>query len=209
MSSIWGDIAAARKEIRMPTFDSVGAAGKNGSRKYPYASLKSVLESIIPPLLERGVMCTQYSMFKDGMWLLVTKACKGDDSVILDERPLSNEGTEQQRGSEETYLKRYALCSIFCIAGSDDDDGAEASGRDAMKHDAPAKKAGAAIDPLESAKRRLVAAENEFAELHGKEFKDIHAGTLKRPEWNGNNADLINAIAMEFEEANKEERSRR
>lgn len=62
---------------------------------------------------------------------------------------------------------------------------------------------------LEAARGRLVASEKEYAAIHGLDFKAVHARTLERPEWDGGNIDLIEAIAMEFEEANDADRSGR
>lgn len=65
----------------------------------------------------------------------------------------------------------------------------------------------APINYLDVARGRMVAAEKQYAAIHGLDFDSVHKGTLKRPDWDGNNADLINAIAMEFEEENKADRS--
>lgn len=112
----------ARKTMVNPPLNGVGHAGKNGSRTYKYALLSDVLACIMPPLLENGVLLTQ--RISDGV--LETVAYCGDESLLLDSRKVNLNGTSQEQGSAETYAKRYALCTVFCLCGIEDDDGAAA-----------------------------------------------------------------------------------
>lgn len=123
MSSLSEALLEARKNMGMPPLNGVGHAGRNGAREYRYALLQDVLKCVVPPLLDQGVLLTQG--FSDGR--LVTSVTKGDETIRLDVRDVNMSGTSQEQGSAETYAKRYALCSAFCIAGMDDDDGQAAS----------------------------------------------------------------------------------
>ena len=119
--SIWTALAEAQKAMEQPVMDSEGRAGKNGARVYKYASLASVRKSVFPPCNERGIFITQHF---DGGNVLITEAHMGEQSVILDHRIVALSGNSQADGSAETYAKRYALCSVFGLAGIEDDDGA-------------------------------------------------------------------------------------
>lgn len=123
--SIWTRLAEAQAEMDQPVMDGVGHAGKNGSRSYPYATLGSVRRSVFPPLNKRGMFLTQHF---DGDNILVTEVCMGSETVVLDRRMVPLTGRPQEDGSAETYAKRYALCSVFGLAGVEDDDGASTSG---------------------------------------------------------------------------------
>ena len=112
----------ARKVMVNPPLNGVGHAGKNGAREYKYALLSDVLSCVMPPLLDNGVLLTQ--CIEDGV--LKTVAYCGDESMVLDSRKVNMSGTSQEQGSAETYAKRYALCTVFCLSGIEDDDGAAA-----------------------------------------------------------------------------------
>lgn len=127
-SCIWTALAEAQKAMEQPALDGTGRAGKNGCRTYKYATLASVRKAVMPPCNERGVFLTQHF---DGGNALVTEAHMGAESAVLDRRAVGLTGRPQEDGSAETYAKRYALCSVFCLAGIEDDDGkaaTEASG---------------------------------------------------------------------------------
>ena len=109
-------IFEARKEIKNPPMNGQAQYGK-------YAVLGDVLAAILPPLQAQGVMLSQRIMGDT----LETVAVKGEETLILDKRPIKLDGNSQQQGSAETYARRYALCTIFCLVGQDDDDGAAAS----------------------------------------------------------------------------------
>lgn len=119
-SFIWGALAKAQKDMDQPTLDSVGHTGKGGVRTYKYASLASVRKSVFPPCNEQGIFITQHF---DGDNVLITEAHMGDECVILDKRKVTLVGKAQEDGSNETYAKRYALCSVFGLAAVEDDDG--------------------------------------------------------------------------------------
>ena len=122
--NIWTELAEAQKAMEQPVLDSTGHAGKNGAREYKYASLAAVRKCVFPPCNERGIFITQHF---DGDNVLVTEARLGEQSAVLDRRVVALSGIPQSDGSAETYAKRYALCSVFGLAGIEDDDGASSS----------------------------------------------------------------------------------
>lgn len=109
----------ARKVMDNPKLDSEGQVGK---RRYKYSSLMSVLDVVMKPLVDRGIFLTQHIARSEDGWALVTEAWKGSDRAVLDERPIDMDCSPQDQGSRETYAKRYALCSAFCLVGQEDDD---------------------------------------------------------------------------------------
>lgn len=121
---IWTALAEAQKAMEQPALDGTGRAGKNGCREYKYATLASVRKAVMPPCNERGIFLTQHF---DGGNVLVTEARMGAESAVLDRRAVALTGRPQEDGSAETYAKRYALCSAFCLAGMEDDDGKAAT----------------------------------------------------------------------------------
>lgn len=123
-SCIWTALADAQKVMEQPVLDSIGHTGKGGTRTYKYASLASVRKSVFPPCNERGIFITQHF---DGDNVLLTEAHMGDEFVVLDKRLVALVGRPQEDGSAETYAKRYALCSVFGLAGVEDDDGGAVS----------------------------------------------------------------------------------
>lgn len=196
--TIYDELASARAEMSHPKMDSTGRAGKNGSRMYPYASLKSVLDSVIPPLAKRGVFLTQ----RIEAGCLRTEARKGDEFALLDSRPVDLSGSPQEQGSAETYAKRYALCSVFCIAGEEDDDGKAASQR--KQPQKPVREPGKAApakqgeDDVVAAKQALWASCKAYAERHGADARAVSDGCLKRPDFDGT-AEWYMQVAAELD----------
>lgn len=157
--------------------------GQVGSRKYNYATLDDVLECVLPCIRAEKMFLTQGI---DGD-RLVTKIYKGDEELVLDSRRVDLSGNSQQQGSAETYAKRYALCSIFCLVGQDDDDGAAAS----QPKD----------DRLKAAKGRLWDAIKRYAKERGLEPEDVLEGVQKRPEY-AETVEFFDAVTYELETAN-------
>jgi len=159
--SIFSALATARGKMEQPKLDSTGRTGKNGAREYKYASLSAVLESIVEPLSEVGVFVSQGLDTDD---VLTTEAHLGELSTVLDRRRVCRAGSSQEQGSAETYAKRYALCTVFGLAGMDDDDGAGAQSQPAQKTDShPATKQPEApkADPFDAYRVALTKAKKE------------------------------------------------
>lgn len=185
MSSLAEALLEARKNMQMPPLNGVGHAGKGGSRTYKYATLQDVLKCVVPPLIEQGVLLSQG--FLDGQ--LVTTVSKGEETMTLDSRRVNMSGTSQEQGSAETYAKRYALCSVFCIAGAEDDDGQAAS---SMTQ--PYANGG----DIKAAKTRMWHAIQKWAELHGRTPEDVLDGVKKRPGWS-ETVEFFDAVTLDFE----------
>ena len=113
---------SARKAIKNPAFD---AENTMHSKIHKYASLKSVIESVIGLAAEEGIAVMQDLQEAEGGVRCVTHLLheSGEEKVF---GPLffpSNAGTAHGYASASTYARRYHLLSIFCVVGDEDDDG--------------------------------------------------------------------------------------
>lgn len=87
-----------------------------------YADLSDVLAAVIPALNAQGIAVTQ--PIEDGE--LVTRLTLGSEH-IESRIPLNLDVKPQELGSQLTYLRRYSLSALVCVASEDDDDGNAAS----------------------------------------------------------------------------------
>ena len=187
MSSIVDSLVIIQQAIANPPKSGLGQVG---SRQYKYATLDDVLSAILPGIRAEKMFLSQ-GMDGDK---LITRVYKGEEAMTLDVRQVDLSGTSQQQGSAETYAKRYALCSAFCLVGVDDDDGAEAT-RGQQSAPKPKK-----VDKdLQAAKDRLNAALAVYAHEHGGDLEALKRGIAKREDFS-DTAEFYNFVAQEFEE---------
>jgi len=175
-------LAAAQAKMSNPIKSSV-----NPQYRSRYADLASVRDAVVPALASEGIGIVQeeLSEARDGsVWCGVrTHLVHGDICVTYG--PLwcpvvpvvSRDGKEQAithaMGSVLTYLRRYALASIACVAADDDDDG---NGAGSARQ--PAKRQPPRPDPLAQARAELMRA-TEAAGLAG----DAKAEDRERVCW--------------------------
>jgi len=104
--------------------EEVSYQTKGGLKKYKYAPLPNVLESIhksletnelaiaqIPKSEEDNLVIETILFHSSGEWI-------SGDMVVC-----SNNLPPQEKGSALTYIRRYALSSILGVAADEDDDG--------------------------------------------------------------------------------------
>lgn len=118
MSDVKAMFAAALADMENPTKDS-----ENPHFKSRYASLGAVLNTVKPCLAKHGLTLAQ-RVERDtcAEWVLTTYVIGNDGEAFqVDTRPFSFQGTPQQNGSEETYLRRYALMCCMGLSAEDDD----------------------------------------------------------------------------------------
>ena len=116
-----------RLEIQNPTKSASG-------HRYKYADINSVLDSIISPCLNNGILVQQHIHTNtDQDYALTTTLFHPESNQyitsvmkITPEMNTTGKSTPiQEFGGSITYLKRYALMAIFCLSGEEDDnDGA-------------------------------------------------------------------------------------
>lgn len=109
--------AAAKAEMPAPKKDTAGY-------NYKYATLGQVREIVTKALSAHGLMEMQWQ--DSGSLFTQIVDIETGEAVVTDIRPLLQQGTDQQRGSSETYQRRYALLTV-CGLAPEDDDGAAAS----------------------------------------------------------------------------------
>lgn len=104
------------KTAKVPT-----KSGKEYS--YQYESLDQVLDIVDPALHKHGLCQTQRQAWNDSCNSFTLQTIVFDDSEerIMDVRPLPSQPDAQKAGSYETYMRRYALKTVFGLAGEDDD----------------------------------------------------------------------------------------
>ena len=106
-------------DMENPTKDAVNPNFKSG-----YATLGAVMQTVKPCLQKHGLMLQQRVDYADviGVWSLFTNVIDANgEKLEVDCRPFSFSGTPQQNGSEETYLRRYALMCCMGLSAEDDD----------------------------------------------------------------------------------------
>ena len=117
MSDAFKRFALAKASMPAPKKDTAGY-------NYKYATLGQVRGIVCPALHEHGLTDVQY--MKNGMLFTEIADEETGDVVLTDVRPTLQHGTDQQRGSSETYQRRYALLTV-CGLAPEDDDGAAAN----------------------------------------------------------------------------------
>lgn len=192
----WQRFAAAKDAMPSPIKDTKGYG-------YQYATLAQVRSIVVPALHEQGLDVIQnasgewHETHRDGAkfssevrYVLRTNIVdlETGEAFVSDARELLRDGTDQQRGSSETYQRRYALLTV-CGLAPEDDDGASASNRPKSQDEA-----------LIKAKSRLWAAVQAYADKTDGDAKKLAEGTKARKDYE-ETADWYNLVAEEFETA--------
>lgn len=177
-ASVWQRFAAAKAAMPAPIKDTKGYG-------YQYATLSQVRSIVLPPLIANELDAIQYQA--DGtLFTLIIDTTTGEP-LLKDTRSLG-EGNDQQRGSSETYQRRYALLTV-CGLAPEDDDGAAAK-------DAPQE----ATDPLMDAKQRLWTAIKAYAKQYGGDAKSISDDAHRRQDYQ-ETVEWYSMVAEEYENA--------
>lgn len=102
----------------------VGKGSINPHFKSKYAALEDIVKVVLPALAKQGLSwVTLPTKDDDGSPVLAYKLMHVSGDVIEGKYPMNNEANPQKRGSELTYLRRYALSAVTGIAPDEDDDG--------------------------------------------------------------------------------------
>lgn len=112
-------LLAAMKAMSNPKKDT-------NAYKYKYAQLDQVLGIVRPALQEQGLEIRweqEITLSEHGACVAIQKLYVFDanEEHLVDARIVNDKAPIQERGSEETYLRRYALQSVFALAAEDDD----------------------------------------------------------------------------------------
>ena len=175
-NNVWKRFAEAKAAMPAPVRDTE-------AYKYSYADLAQV-KSIIDGALHKQGFYAQQSMNNGSLTTKIIDTETGE-AIATDDRYVLVEGTDQQRGSSETYQRRYALMTI-CGLAPEDDDGAAAS---QVTH-----------KDLTAAKKRLWDAVKAYAERSGGDADKLAAGCKDRSDY-AETAEWYTLVAEEFETA--------
>jgi hypothetical protein len=110
-------LAAAQGEMKNATLNRVNPHFKNR-----YADLAAIRDAVIPALSKRGIAMTQFTDFREGHSVLVTRLMHESGQWIEGAYPLAPAANPQAMGSQLTYARRYTLSAIAGISADEDDD---------------------------------------------------------------------------------------
>lgn len=116
------DLIALQAEL--PT---VRKDGENPHYKSKFASLTGIMETVRPLLAKHNFAWVTFPQANESGQLVLTyklvhqsgEQWSGDIPLLLGQQ------TPQAQGSAITYARRYALCAVLGIVGTDDDDDGE------------------------------------------------------------------------------------
>ena len=172
--------AAARAAMPNPKKDTK-------AYNYMYATLQQVKEIIDPACNEHGIIYAQWQ--DNGVLITAVVDLETGEIILTDTRPLGG-NTDQERGSSETYQRRYALLTVFGLT-PEDDDGAVAS---------RVKKPKKEDTSVNDAKARLWAALLNYAKNHGADAYKLLEGVRQR-EGYVETVEFLDHVTYEFETA--------
>lgn len=135
-STTLGALAAAMAKAQAG-LESASKNAKNPHLRTRYADLDSVVDTIRPVLAAHGLCVVQGASFSDGLATIETRVIHGESGEWVSDCLSCPVGAPkgvsdaQALGSALTYLRRYSLLAMACVAPGDDDDGHAAGRRDA------------------------------------------------------------------------------
>lgn len=186
-SNINAKLMKALQAMANPVKDTKG-------HNYKYAQLDQVMEIVKPALYANGLAIKQGigPDYSDGKPLLITEVFDETATLALDRRPIKIMDDPQKQGSYETYMRRYALLTVFGLAPEDDD------GQAAKPQQKPRAKA-KAPDNDGQAKGRLWKAMTDYCRRNGVDH-NAEIEELGGSEFIGRqSADWLNARADYYE----------
>ena len=111
-------LAAAQGKIENATLNKI-----NPHFKSKYADLAAVIDSFRKHLSAAGIAVTQTTEIREGGTVLRTTLMHGGSGQwIASEFPLPTVARLQEMGAALTYVKRYSLSAMICVAADEDDD---------------------------------------------------------------------------------------
>lgn len=109
-----------------------------GSYDFDYAPLQEILRCVRPALARAGVALLQpITTPKPGVYELRT-VLAGHGGMLVAKLPFRLETDDPKAlGSQITYLRRYSVSAMLCVAADDDDDAGAATGDETQPRQAP------------------------------------------------------------------------
>lgn len=112
-------LAKARVEFRTI---SKNQTVETNAYTFKYADLAEVQAAVMPALSKNGLSILQPILTCEGKRCLVTILSHSSGQWIKGCMEMPNSAKMQDIGKDITYLMRYALCSMLCVASEDDVD---------------------------------------------------------------------------------------
>ena len=110
-----------------------------GQYSYFYADIADVLRIIRPILAKHELSVTQRTRPTSSGLMLLSELRHASGEVLPSSLPLPNSSRPQELGSDLTYYRRYAFCSLTGCAADEDDDANISAGKAAETTSAGAK----------------------------------------------------------------------
>ncbi|TXH09257.1 MAG: hypothetical protein E6R04_08770 [Spirochaetes bacterium] len=120
MSALYTALQKAHAKLLLAPMDSVNPAFKS-----KYASLESILKTLKPVLAECGLFVSQFPIGQNTLRTVVGHV--SGEKIVSSFSMTPQTDKPHAIGSNISYMRRYALISIFAMVGDPDDDGNEAS----------------------------------------------------------------------------------
>lgn len=134
-STLANALALAHESIENPKKNKTVRVATRDGREYgfSYADLSAVIDAIRVPLAKNGLSIVQMlEQDEQGKFRLLTALYHSSGQCIQSRWPLFVEdGTNQKFGSALTFMRRYSISALLCLAADDDDDGNVADGQSA------------------------------------------------------------------------------
>lgn len=127
MTALIGALVKFQRVVKNPKMDEeVTYSG----RKFKYASLTSVVDTVRQPLTENDLCFTQaLEHYDTGVIALTTVLMHGSGEWISSTVPIQAEKGSQAFGAALTYMKRYSLCAILGVSAEEDTDGPQTANK--------------------------------------------------------------------------------
>ena len=120
MSALYTALQKAHSKLLLAPMDATNPAFRS-----KYASLESILKVLKPVLSECGLFVSQFPIGTNTLRTVVGHI--SGEKIVSSFSMTPQTDKPHAIGSNITYMRRYALLSIFAMVGDPDDDGNEAS----------------------------------------------------------------------------------
>ena len=178
-------LVAIQKELKAPKDQNAG--------RYRYRNIEDINQSVKKLAEAHGCAVVYSDVFEDGVCVSTCRLISEDDSIAavgcayIDRQP-KHMSVEQASGAASSYARKYAACGLFAIDSSENDpDRTNAQNK-------PSKP----VSELQKAKVRMWAAIQRYAELQGRDPKEILANVQASSDWE-ESVEFFNRCASEFE----------
>ena len=175
MSKVLEALVAIQGDLKAPKDQNAG--------RYRYRNIEDINEAVKRLASKHGCAVVYTDRFEDGACVSTCRLLADDGEISADgvayvNRTPKNMSVEQASGSASSYARKYAACGLFAIDSSEDDP----------------DKVNAEPDSMDIAKNRLWQTIKRYAELNGREPKDVY-NELKAADGWRDDADYYNAKA--------------